>query len=491
MSQLFVGFEERGVRRKDEAQSRIGPCLWFWTSRITQYASCSVMWPTVLPPSASHDRLRTARRAYGLGFCLSIAVLVPMLLLGCDTGSSSSGTSASAPNAPVGLTATAREGEVALQWSAVAEAEQYRVYRTTDVSNWPSTPLQSAVPTPSFTDTTARNGTEYRYRVTTVADDAESAPSSSAQARPQAVDRVVTASLRERIQAIYDAMPRRDSEAFVVPSAEQQTQWRALLDALVDNDTTAARARIDASFPSYALIRFTDTGTDRRYWLLQEAPTVEAGWGTVVIDPSPVRNLAVEAPHPYYDIDTYAQGIDLFLETGARAFIMAGTSRCANRNPSGCDGETTVCNNSYPVSDVAHATETPFQVTHEALADTFSEMVALNLHGNGRPDCETVFLSSGVWDDTTDTVTALRDALLDRDVDAADPMSSACPLVGGTNVQGRYTNGSATPCTQEATDANGRFIHLEQQRGFRESPAQYAALIEAVNATFAPLNPDE
>jgi hypothetical protein len=414
-----------------------------------------------------------------------------MLVLGCDTGSSSSDPSVSALDAPVGLTATAREGEVALQWSAVEEAEQYRVYRTTDGSNWPSTPLQSAVPTPSFTDTTARNGTEYRYRVTAVADNAESAPSSSAQARPQAVYRAVTASLRERIQTIYDAMPRRESEAFVVPSAEQQTQWRALLDALVNNDTTAARARIDASFPSYALIRFTDTATDRRYWLLQEAPTVEFGWGTVVIDPSPVRDLAVEVPHPYYDINTYAQGIDLFLETGARAFIMAGTSRCANREPSGCDGETTVCNNSYPVSDVAHATETPFQVTHEALADTFSEMVALNLHGNGLSDCETVFLSSGVWDDTTDTVTALRDALIDRDVNAADPMSSSCPLVGGTNVQGRYTNGSPAPCTQEATDANGQFIHLEQQQFFRESPAQYAALIEAVNATFAPLNPDE
>ncbi|WP_158705124.1 fibronectin type III domain-containing protein [Salinibacter altiplanensis] len=401
-------------------------------------------------------------------------------------GSSSSDTSASVPDAPVGLTAMARESKVALQWSAVAEAEQYRVYRTTDVSSWPSTPLQPAVPTPSFTDTTARNGIQYGYRVTAVAGDAEGAPSSPAQARPQAVDRELTASLRERIQAIYDAMPRRDSEAFVVPSSEQQTQWRAL-DALADNDTTAARALIDASFPSYALIRFTDTATDRRYWLLQEAPTVETGWGTVVIDPSPTRNLAVEMPHPYYDIGTYAEGIDLFLGTGARAFIMAGTSRCANRKPSGCDGETTVCNNYYPVSDVAHATETPFQVTHETLADTFSKMVALNLHGNGLSECETVFLSSGVWDDTSDPVAALRDALLARDVDAADPMPSSCPLVGGTNVQGHYTNGSAAPCTRKATGANGRFIHLEQQRFFREPPDRYAALIEAVNAVFIPL----
>lgn len=413
-----------------------------------------------------------------------LLVLGAVFLLGCDAGTEAS--DGPAPNAPVDLRATAREGAVALQWQAVAEAEQYRVYRTTDPSGGAPSSLQSGVPTASFTDTTVRNGTQYEYRVTAIVGDNESALSAPAQARPRAVNRVVTGSLRERIQAIYDAMPRRNSEAFAVPTAEEQTQWRTLLEALIDTDTTAARALIDDSFPSYALIRFVDTATERRYWLLQEAPAVEAGWGTVVVNPSPLRDVAVEVPHPYYDINTYAQGIDLFVETGARAFLMAGASRCANRELSGCDGETTVCNGDYPVSDVAHATRTPFQEAHEALTDAFPDMVALNLHGNGRSDCETVFLSSGVWDDTTDTVIALRDALRDRDVEAADPMSSSCPLVGGTNVQGRYTNGAPSPCTQAAAAASGRFVHLEQQLFFREEPAQYAALIAAVNAVFPP-----
>lgn len=414
---------------------------------------------------------------------LPILVLGAVLLLGCDAGTDAS--DASVPDAPADLAATAREGAVALRWQAVAEAEQYRVYRTTGPSGGAPSQLQSGVSAVSFIDTTARNGTQYEYWVTAVVGGTESAPSAAVQVRPRAVDRVVAGSLRERIQAIYDAMPRRNSEAFVVPTAQEQAQWRMLLDALIDTDTTAARARIDASFPSYALIRFTDTATDRRYWLLQEAPAVETGWGTVVMNPAPTRDVAVEVPHPYYDINTYAQGIDLFLETGARAFLMAGASRCANREPSGCDGETTVCNGTYPVSDVAHAVRTPFQEAHEALVDAAPDMVTLNLHGNGLPDCETVFLSSGVWDDTTNTVTALRDELLARGVDAADPMSSSCPLVGGTNVQGRYTNGASSPCTQAAAAATGRFVHLEQQRRFRESPAQYAALIQAVNATFA------
>jgi len=449
----------------------------------------TVWTPPVRPPTFDRVLPACGRPAPLLTAPLLILVLGAVLLFGCDAGTEAS--DASAPDAPANLAATAREGAVALQWQAVAEAEQYRVYRTADPSAGGSSLLQSGVPTASFTDTTARNGTQYEYRVTAIVGDNESAPSAPVQARPRAVDRVVTGSLRERIQSTYDAMPRRNSEAFAVPTAEEHAQWRTLLAALIDTDTTAARALIDASFPSYALIRFTDTATDRRYWLLQEVPTVETGWGTVVIDSSPVRDLAVEVPHPYYDINTYAQGIDLFLETGARAFLMAGASRCANRELSGCDGETTVCNGDYPVSDVAHAVRTPFQKAHEALTDAFPDMVALNLHGNGLSDCETVFLSSGVWDDTTDSVIALRDALRDRDVEAADPMSSSCPLVGGTNVQGRYTNGAPSPCTQAAAAATGQFVHLEQQPFFREEPAQYAALIAAVNAVFPPRSREE
>jgi hypothetical protein len=116
--------------------------------------------------------------------------------------------------------------------------------------------------------------------------------------------------------------------------------------------------------------------------------------------------------------------------------------------------------------------------------DRYPGLTALSLHGNGQESCETVFLTSGVADDTPASVRALREALVERGVQAGLPGTSSCPLVGSTNVQGRYMNGADRPCTEAATSATGTFIHLEQRLGFRQSPDRYTALIEAVKATF-------
>jgi hypothetical protein len=95
-----------------------------------------------------------------------------------------------------------------------------------------------------------------------------------------------------------------------------------------------------------------------------------------------------------------------------------------------------------------------------------------------------VFLTSGVEDDTPAPVEDLRQALVERGVRAGVPGTSSCPLVGSTNVQGRYTNGVGAPCTEAAGAATGTFIHVEQRLDFRQSPDRYQALIDAVNATF-------
>jgi len=51
-------------------------------------------------------------------------------------------------------------------------------------------------------------------------------------------------------------------------------------------------------------------------------------------------------------------------------------------------------------------------------------------------------------------------------------------------VQGRYTNGSTAPCTEEASSTSGQFVHIEQSSGFRDSPETYAPLIEAVQEVY-------
>lgn len=301
--------------------------------------------------------------------------------------------------------------------------------------------------------------------------------------------RAVTGDLSARVDAVQDAMPRRGEEGFDPPSDTELTHWRDLVGALVEKDTTTARSLAADHAPSYQVISFTDTTSRQTYFLLQEVPTVERGWGSVVVNPDPVRHLAVEVPHPVFDLDTYQQGVDLFLQSGARLLLMAGTHRCSNQAPSPCDGQTSVCNDGqYHISDMAHVVEAPFQVTHEVMTNQWPKITSLSLHGNGNDDCETVFLSGGVPEESSPVIDDLAQALDNRGVEVGVPGASACPLVGSTNVQGRYTNGASTPCTDAASETEGRFIHVEQRRSFRESSAKYERLIQSVNATFDPLH---
>lgn len=288
----------------------------------------------------------------------------------------------------------------------------------------------------------------------------------------------VTGSFRERINALQDGMPRKKSNGFEVPTKTDLARWRGLVDSLLNGEVSLAKSLVEEHFPSYALLCFTDTATDHAYLLLQELPSTLKGWGAVVLNLAPDRDLAIEVPHPVYDVNTHMEGADLFQKTGARVLIMAGTDRRANSAPSPCNG-------SKQQSDMAHVIESPFQVTHEAFTDRFLSVTTLSLHGYGdhrKSSCETVFFSGGVKREIPQSVRNLREALQERGVEVGIPDgTSSCTLVGSKNVQGRYTNGSSQPCKEAATSATGRFIHIEQCREFRE---EYDPLINAVKAAF-------
>jgi hypothetical protein len=309
---------------------------------------------------------------------------------------------------------------------------------------------------------------------------------SSSQSRSsRSVDRRVEASLRDHVQGLQDDMPREGTEGFAVPTDDDLANWRMVVGRLVDGDTSGARSLISEHASSYELVELRDPATEQSYVLLQEGPSVARGWGAVVLNPNADRNVFIEVPHPVFDLETHVQGAELFRDIDARALIMAGTHRCANEGSSHCDGRTGVCGASGPFkeSDAAHVEASPFQMTHEVLTDRFPAAVVFSLHGNGRKPCETVFLSSGVEDDTPPSVATLHRALEERGVSAGTPETSSCPLIGSTNVQGRHTNGSSNPCTEAASTASGRFIHVEQKLDFRRSKDKYQHLIEAIKET--------
>jgi hypothetical protein len=98
-----------------------------------------------------------------------------------DSAEVSASVAAAATAAPVNLTAVASNATVTLSWNAVTDATTYEVLRATGSGAG----AQIGTPaTNSFSDTTVRNGTTYRYTVRAVGAGGESADSSPVSAQP-------------------------------------------------------------------------------------------------------------------------------------------------------------------------------------------------------------------------------------------------------------------------------------------------------------------
>ncbi len=300
--------------------------------------------------------------------------------------------------------------------------------------------------------------------------------------------------LMTEIVNIRNNMPGSGSEGFVKPSFATLSKWSEVFNTLLDENYPAADSLVDADFPFYQLIEFTDNGFQNRvYYLLKEQIPTQRGWGTFIINPNFRREIAVEIPHPRFDVNTHREGTDVFRETEAHFLLMSGTHRCANNEESLCSGTSSACEGSgqpYKISDMAHYEKAVFQLFHEIVTSRFPGLYSINLHGNSRSNCEDFFLSSGVGSIATSILLDIKsDLLTSGGVTAAvtGDGTSTCPLVGSTNVQGRYTNGSSDPCTQVAASPNGFFIHIEQSRNVRDNPDVYGKLIDALNAQIQPV----
>lgn len=92
-------------------------------------------------------------------------------------------TAVTAPAAPTGLTATAGNAQVALNWSISTGASSYKLYRST-VSGGPYSNIASSLSAPGYTDTGLTNGTTYYYVATAVNAGGESGYSSQAAGTP-------------------------------------------------------------------------------------------------------------------------------------------------------------------------------------------------------------------------------------------------------------------------------------------------------------------
>ncbi len=301
----------------------------------------------------------------------------------------------------------------------------------------------------------------------------------------------ITAFVDSIITTIPGATP---SDLYQTPNSEQSALWSSIIADMLNGDLASAHS--DASSINYDVVTFTDTTNSKTYSVVRKRSAGANYWGTVIIDPSPIRSrLFIQAPHPLHDANTGNQAVVVFKNTGARAFILAGTHRCNSTSLSSCDGTTTVCGGSdqFRKSDQAHTDDGPFQIATERFKHGVPNLIVLQLHGfvkdPGYPD---LILGNGTqsipatdWLSTFKNQLSLLDNSLQYKIAHID--TAWTTLTGTTNTQGRLINNSPDPCGIAAENPNGRFLHIEQAyTGLRDNSSNYAKVASAIGNTFPP-----
>ncbi len=273
---------------------------------------------------------------------------------------------------------------------------------------------------------------------------------------------------------IRNQMPKAGSNGFVAPNATEQADWRAVVNRMLRGSCDFT---LPASLSGIMQIRtVTDSANGRNYCVLMEVRdsnsdgSVDRGWGTFIVNNGATRELSHQAPHPISDSATEIQAMTIFKETDSRSYLMAGAHRDANSANSACQ-----C--SFKEADAAHNTANMFHATNQELINRYgaASWNAIQWHGMAADTCPCtdVYPSHGVEVTplATDKISVLRANLLVHhptwDVDL--PGTGACTLNATDNTQGRLINGvpAGSVCGTPASSYNGRFIHIEQDPGFR------------------------
>jgi len=304
-----------------------------------------------------------------------------------------------------------------------------------------------------------------------------------------------TGNIETYIESFISEIPGDSGNNYKEPTSNQFDTWDIVVNEILDQNIS--EAVLKSSELNYQINEFTDTTItpNQVFYILEEKSVKENHWGIYVFSKTPsISNVVIQAPHIKNDINTGKQAVYCFKNNLAKAVFLSGTHRCNHSSFSSCSGTTTTCNSgsqSYRISDMAHNTNTIFQKTTEILYANVSNSVFIQLHGFGKKETDPyVIMSNGTRETpTTDYALQIKEALMNEDNSLTFKLAHLdtgwTRLIGFTNTQGRFINGSSNPCSISANSTTGRFIHIEQEKSkLRENQEGWSKMSNALRTVF-------
>ena len=305
----------------------------------------------------------------------------------------------------------------------------------------------------------------------------------------------ISGDLEIYLNNLIEDLPGSYGDDFQQPNVADLNSWNNMLNEIFASDLESARSF--ATLFNYQITDILDTTlqSNNRFYIIEEKIPQTNYWGTYVLSTDPLRNnLIIQAPHPEYDINTGYQGIYCFKRLIPAALFISGTHRCNHSEYTDCSGTSSVCGTSSPyrISDNPHNTNSVFQKTTEFLLNKSETSVFVQLHGFGKGSSDPyVIMSNGTR--VTPEIDYVR--LIQEGLEHADPSLtfksahldlSWSRLIAFTNTQGRLINGSENPCFENATNSEGRFVHIEQERTkLRSDENGWAKMYSALEEVFS------
>jgi len=274
----------------------------------------------------------------------------------------------------------------------------------------------------------------------------------------------------------------------------------------------------------YKLYYFEDTKMSKpKYYCVFAAtstntphPTYDRAqfaWGTFITrirqpdEDVRIFNLSIDVPHPYSDLGTYEQGVQIYKHSQARSMYLAGAHREADSDESDC-GE-------YNKADASHNYQNALTSTTMAVKKYWEsksrDFAVIQIHGKATDTCEysDVFVADGAANTYGDMqnpnpiVEKFRENLEEEihhaPVDgfySVDTFSShsGCPLGATKNIQARVLNGMEGKddiCNfkKDGTgkffdNPNGTFLQIEQSKKVRDDGSLPKLFGNAIRRTF-------